>query len=113
MKNSLNLVKDVSVIYVNFIIIVTVASEKKKEALHFVPPLLDDVVFSVQVGSTLRVLFNKTLLFTHNFKLSNILYYCLRRAFAKLRNQTIFFVISVRTSVRPHGKTRLPLAGFS
>jgi len=30
-------------------------------------------------------------------------------AFAKLRKATISFVICVRPSVRPHGKTRLPL----
>jgi len=34
-------------------------------------------------------------------------------AFAKLRKATISFVRSVRLSVRPHGKIRLPLEGFS
>jgi hypothetical protein len=33
--------------------------------------------------------------------------------FAKLRKSTIRFVISVFPSLRPHGKTRLPLDGFS
>jgi hypothetical protein len=34
-------------------------------------------------------------------------------AFAKLRKTTISFVMSVRLSVRPHGTTQPPLAGFS
>jgi hypothetical protein len=34
-------------------------------------------------------------------------------AFAKSRKATITFVLSVRPSVRPHGRTRLPLDGFS
>ena len=33
-------------------------------------------------------------------------------AFAKLRKAIISFVISVRSSVCPHGTTRLPLDGF-
>ena len=34
-------------------------------------------------------------------------------AFTKLRKATISFVMSVRSSVRPHGTTRLPLDEFS
>ena len=34
-------------------------------------------------------------------------------AFSKLQKVTISFVMSVRSSVRPHGTTRLPLGGFS
>jgi hypothetical protein len=34
-------------------------------------------------------------------------------ALEKLRTATISFVISVRPSVRPHGRTLLPLDGFS
>jgi hypothetical protein len=33
--------------------------------------------------------------------------------FLKLRKWAISFVMSVRLSVRPHGKTRLPVDGFS
>jgi len=34
-------------------------------------------------------------------------------AFAKLRKASVSFVVCVRPSVCPHGKTRLPLEGFS
>jgi hypothetical protein len=34
-------------------------------------------------------------------------------ASAKLRKATISFVMSARSSVRPHGTTQLPLDGFS
>jgi hypothetical protein len=33
-------------------------------------------------------------------------------AFAKFQKATISFIVSVSLSVRPHGKTRLPLQGF-
>ena len=34
-------------------------------------------------------------------------------AFAKFRKAAISFVMSIRSSIRPHGTTRLPLDGFS
>ena len=45
-RNNLNFIKDVPVIYVNFIILVIIVSEKKIEGITFLPPLVQHKMLS-------------------------------------------------------------------